>query len=650
MGALIRAHDWDATALGAPAHWPEALKSSVRMALSTRHPIFIFWGEAHLCFYNDGYRASLGPEKHPAILGARARDAWPETWAIIGPQIEQAMRGEEPTWHENQLVPILRNGVLEEVYWTYGYAPIRDESAPTGVGGVLVICTETTRQVLAQRRRDGAAPDDDERRYRAIFEQSPAMLHVLDAAGVTVAVNPAFEQGFGVCAAALPRCGPLGVDARLPYAPDLVARTLAGEVTVHPPRRHVGGRRADPGDARWIETRGFPVRTPSGEVVEVVFMTLDVDEGVEASRRKDEFIATLAHELRNPLAPIRNVVDVLRLESRGRRRVADVAGVLQRQVGQMVGLIDDLLDIGRIGVGRIELRPEALDLCEVLRDAVAAVRSTCEDAGQSLDVRTPAGVLCVTADRVRLMQILANLLGNACKFTPAGGRIAVCAERAGAEAQVRVSDSGVGIAPQDAERVFEMFGQAEAHRGVRPPGLGIGLSLSRLLANLHGGRLELRSGGAGQGSEFVVSVPLADPRSEHTPADDTASVPAPSAPPASRPRILVVDDTEDAAISLAMLLEAHGFPVATAFDGPRALEALAASRFDVVLLDIGMPGMDGYAVARRIRADETLAAVRLIALTGWGQPTDREISARAGFDAHLVKPVSLESLLALLAG
>jgi CheY-like chemotaxis protein len=365
----------------------------------------------------------------------------------------------------------------------------------------------------------------------------------------------------------------------------------------------------------------------------------------ESDRRKEAFIAILAHELRNPLAPIRNAVEILKLAGAPDPTQQAARDMIDRQVRHLVRLVDDLLDVSRINQGRLQLRRERVTLAAVLEQVLEAARPQIAQAGQALAVALPNLPLALDADPVRLVQVFQNLLDNACKYSERGGQIRLSAELEGAQAVVRVADSGIGIAPADLPRLFDLFVQAGAPSGQMPAGLGIGLALARGLVELHGGTIEARSAGPGQGSEFSVRLPVLD-ESPVTPPDPPES---PVCGPAIPLRILVVDDNPDVADSLAMLLRAIGYAVTTAQDGLEAVEAAARERPDLVLLDLGMPRLDGYGACRRIRAQPWGRDMRIVALTGWGQEDDRRRIMEAGFDVHLVKPVELPVLLALLA-
>ena len=361
----------------------------------------------------------------------------------------------------------------------------------------------------------------------------------------------------------------------------------------------------------------------------------------QADQRKDEFLATLAHELRNPLAPIRNAVEILRLSSGDNPATGEVCAVMERQVGNLIRLVDDLLEVSRITRGKIELRMEPVELAAVIRSAVETSRPLIAAAGHQLALSIPAEPLIVRGDPLRLSQVFANLLNNAAKYMDGGGQIWLNVRRDQASVSVLVRDTGVGIPAEHLPTIFDLFTQVQRSTRMAQGGLGIGLSLVRSLTELHGGSVTAHSAGAGCGSEFIVRLPL-------TEAPIPARATRPPAHVLPSRRILVVDDNRDAAASMGRLLHLLGAEVQVACSGPEALELLARFRPAVILLDLGMPGMDGYEVARRIRAQQELKDILLIALTGWGQESDRRRTREAGFDHHLTKPANLDTLQALL--
>jgi two-component system, sensor histidine kinase len=361
-----------------------------------------------------------------------------------------------------------------------------------------------------------------------------------------------------------------------------------------------------------------------------------------ADRRKDEFLATLGHELRNPLAPISNSLEILKLSGAfDNARTHQACAVMERQVHHLNRLVDDLLEVSRITRGIIEVKKEALDLTAIVKAAIETSRPVLDNMRHELKAHFDPEPMCVGGDPVRLTQVFANLLNNAAKYTNHGGRITVTTRHEGAEAVVSVQDDGIGISPAALPQVFDMFMQVDRSTRRSQGGLGIGLTLVKSLVGMHGGTVEAKSDGPGLGSEFIVRLPvIAQPVAHAAPAHTLKPLPA--------RRILIVDDSRDGGESLAMLLRVLGAEVALAHSGRKALECVEDFKPDVVLLDIGMPGMDGYEVARRIRANPASRHISLIALTGWGQDEDRKRSVAAGFNHHLVKPADLEQLRQLL--
>ena len=407
---------------------------------------------------------------------------------------------------------------------------------------------------------------------------------------------------------------------------------------------------------RYYDLLVAPRRDPSGRVTGVYGTALDVtalkraEEALrEADRRKDEFLATLAHELRNPLAPIRNVVHVLQLTGGDDPAARKARDMMERQLNHLVRLVDDLLDVSRITRGKLRLRAEPTDLGAVVRNAVEVSRPLIEQAGHELTVSLPAEVVPLHADVVRLSQVFANLLNNAAKYTEPGGRIRLTATVEGPTVAVSVRDTGVGIPPAALPKLFDIFSQVAGHQERSQGGLGIGLSLVKGLVELHGGTVETRSDGPGTGSEFVVRLPVTRSAGLGARTSEAPALRAPSSALRVTRRVLVVDDNRDSAESLAMMLKLTGNEVRTAFDGEAGLAEAEAFRPDVAFLDIGMPRLDGHECARRIRSSPWGGGVLLVAMTGWGQEEDRRRTRAAGFDHHLVKPVDPEALRMILA-
>ena len=366
----------------------------------------------------------------------------------------------------------------------------------------------------------------------------------------------------------------------------------------------------------------------------------------EADRHKDEFLAMLAHELRNPLAPIRSAVHLMRMKPVTDPQLSWSRDVIERQLSHLTRLVDDLLDVARITRGKINLSREPVELAALIARAVETVQPLIQERGHQFTCEVPDGTLTVDADPLRLTQAFGNVLGNAAKYTERGGHINLGVCRQGAEVEIRVRDNGIGIPAEVLPRIFDLFTQLDGRSDHPHSGLGIGLALVRRLLQMHGGTITAHSEGAGLGSEFVIRLPLLLEATQS--GDGRASTATEDAPPVRR-RILVADDNADALQTLATVLELGGHEVFSASNGSLALESAERHLPEVALLDIGMPLLDGYEVARRIRAQAWGRRITLVALTGWGQDSDRRRSQEAGFDSHLVKPLDLAKLTQLLS-
>jgi PAS domain S-box-containing protein len=407
------------------------------------------------------------------------------------------------------------------------------------------------------------------------------------------------------------------------------------------------------GAARWMAYKVLTLTDHAGTPTGFATVSQDIterktraDELIAADRRKNEFLAMLAHELRNPLAPLSNAVQAIRRRVPGDEHTVAVAtAILDRQIQQLSRLVDDLLDASRISRGTIELRRARVALGPVIEAAIETVRPLVTKFEQTLTTTLPAEALYVDGDSGRLSQVIGNLLTNAAKFTHKGGRIWLTAAREGDEVVIRVRDNGIGIAPEHLDRLFDMFVQVDTAIERSRDGLGIGLALVKTLVALHGGTVQVHSAGPGCGSEFTVRLTAVVPAAESQAKDR----PAPAAGDAGARRVLVVDDSVDAADSLAMLLAFEGHETHQAHDGADAVSTAERVRPDVVLMDIGLPVLNGYEACRRIRSHAWGAPIVMVAITGWGQEEDRERSNAAGFDLHLVKPVGREELLRVVA-
>jgi len=521
-----------------------------------------------------------------------------------------------------------------------------------------------TREILRRRRAEEAMEGQKELLRVTLASIGDAVI-ATDTQGCVTFMNPVAElhTGWGQAEAAGRPLAEIFVivneDTRAPVDSP-VAEVLARGTIVGLANHTVLIRRD--GTELPIDDCGAPIRSESGKLLGVVLVFHDVEERrhlerqlqqeahklLQADRRKDEFLAMLAHELRNPLAPLRNGIEVLRTSCAGNGPVERVGAMMERQVHHLSRLVDDLLDVSRFTRGKIDLQRQPLSLRSVLERALEMVRPTIDARDHELTVTLPPKSLRVDADGARLSQVFVNLLTNAAKFTPPGGQIHVSGrqEKKG-QAIVRVRDTGIGIAPDLLPAVFELFTQADRSLDRSQGGLGVGLTLVRALVELHGGSVEAHSAGAEQGSELIVRLPTIESKGPDAAAGGEGSTP-PRAAAASR-RVLVVDDNVDAAESLSEMLRLWHHDVRTAHAGPEALETVRSFEPEVVLLDIGLPGMDGYELARRLRTLPATSPAVFVALTGYGLEEDRRKSKEAGFDHHLTKPVSLDVLEDLLA-
>jgi signal transduction histidine kinase/ActR/RegA family two-component response regulator len=810
LGALMRAADWSVSPLGAPDGWPPLLKSTIRLILSSSHPMFLWWGPQLIQFYNDAYRQTMGPERHPSALGQRGRECWEEIWPIIGPQIAMVMAGEGSTWNEDQLVPVTRHGRREDVWWTYGYSPIEDSD---GVQGVLVVCNDVTLQhrakcELEQMNRDlveqirqrelaqqhealqtaqrlraehelHAQREAEGLRLRALFEQAHGFMcmlrgpsHVFEFAnaayvrlvgqraviGKTVrqALPEIDGQGFfealdGVYASGEPYKvfeqhlnlqrtpdGPAS-EAYLDfvYQPiivdgvvtgifvqgfDATERTLARQALQHSELRQKEGMKAarmavwdwdlasdridfsdnapelygaswshmdevwkavDPGDLQrlevqrqaalacngtygdiirlcrpdngqqvWLQVHGTVVADANGKPVCIRGVSIDVsarkraEESLrEVSRHKDEFLAMLSHELRNPLAPIRSAAHLLAMAPDNVARVKQSSVIIERQVNHMTSLINDLLDVSRVNTGVVTLEQQPIDMRQVADESLEQTQPLISERCHKLTLNLPEeGEVAVLGDRKRLVQVLTNLLHNAAKYTPPGGQIALVVSHHAGMVELHVSDNGIGVDADLMPHIFELFTQEKRSSDRAQGGLGLGLALVRSLVSLHGGHVTVASEGVGAGATFSVYL-----QRLVQPAAAVARMPGTAQAPGAALRLMVVDDNRDAALAMAMLLELEGHTVAVEHDPQQALLTAADFAPDACLLDIGLPGMDGYELAQLLRESPSTAHATLIALTGYGNKYGRETSVSAGFDFYFVKPVKTAELMAVLA-
>ncbi|MGH8169103.1 MAG: hybrid sensor histidine kinase/response regulator, partial [Steroidobacteraceae bacterium] len=488
-----------------------------------------------------------------------------------------------------------------------------------------------------------------ELRFRLMADGVPAMIWVTDQRAKVEFVNREYCDFLGITLEEAQQQGWHGslhpVDMK-DYLAQFQA-ALAGQsgFSARIRVRHAAGA------WRWMESSAVPRFSEEGAFLGHVGLSCDVTAVVEAEqglrdadRRKDEFLAMLSHELRNPLAPIRNAADILASPAVSPGQLQWAIGLIRRQTAQMTALLDDLLDLARIAQGRLALRLKVVSFKAVLDSAIEAARPSIERKDHLLTVSVPPGEPIVRADPARLSQVISNILVNAAKYTDPGGRIALTARAGEGEVCVSIKDNGIGIPPDALDHIFTLFSQLDASSARIDGGIGIGLALVKGIVELHGGTVEARSDGPGRGSEFIVRLPLAacEAGASHHPANAQDVIPT------SR-RVIVADDNPDAAESLAMLLQLEGHDVRVAHDGLSALSLARAFRPQVAILDIGMPQLDGYSLARELRKESRGADVLIIALTGRGQEKDKRQAASAGFDVHLTKPVDPGRVISLIA-
>jgi PAS domain S-box-containing protein len=538
--------------------------------------------------------------------------------------------------------------------------PIDDSAAPIrNEFGYVSGCVLIFRDVTAQRLldRDRANQLLTARLLASIVESSNDAIISKSLDGIIQSWNAAAERLFGHTSeqAVGKHISLIIPPERIAEEDQIIARLKEGHRIEHfeTERLHSNGQHIT------VSLTISPLKDDAGNVIGASKIARDMTERKrledslrklasdlsETDRRKNEFLATLAHELRNPLAPMSNMLEVVKRAGNNGEFLKQAHETIERQLAQMVRLVDDLLDLNRITHDRLELRRSDVELATVIQQAVEVARPLIDAAGQKLLIDLPDEAIYLNADRARLAQVFGNLLNNSCKYTGPNGFISLTARRNGNdEVLVSVKDNGAGIPPDKIDSIFDMFMQVDRSSDQSQGGLGIGLTLVRRLVEMHGGSIEARSAGEGQGSEFVVQLPIiAKPAVASSTATDVASESS------SKRRILIVDDNVDSADSLAMLLEITGNQTYLAHDGVEALASIEKYRPEVVLLDIGLPKLDGHEVCRRIREQPWGKDIRIIALTGWGQDDDRRKSEEAGFNGHLVKPVDYDKLLALLA-
>jgi len=516
-GALMRARDWSSSPLGTPESWPQSLRSMVGMLLNSKFPMFLAWGPQLSLLYNDAYIEILG-EKHPSALGSRLEDTWGEVWGDVQPSIEQAMGG-HAVYAENLPLTVNRRDYDEPAWFTFSYSPVRNESGE--VGGMFCAVVETTEQALAQRHRA-----DEITRLQRLFQQAPGIIailrgpdHIFDIANDGYCRFIGRDDSVGQpVRQALPELEGQGFYELLDQVYTTGKPYIGNELPIMLQREPNGSL-----EERFVSFIYQPTFDHSGNITGIFVEGSDVTESVRAlkalqasenalkaaNHRKDEFLAMLAHELRNPLAPITNAAEMLRLVAHGDARVLRGTEVIARQAKHLSALVDDLLDVSRVTRGLVELQMGLVDLNAIVESAVEQARPLLESRKHSLVVRHERGHPSVIGDRNRLVQVVANLLNNATKYTPDGGTITLTVHNDGSRVLVDVEDNGVGIEADLLPHIFDLFTQASRAPDRSQGGLGIGLALVKTIVTLHGGEVTVASGGPGAGSKFTVILPSA---------------------------------------------------------------------------------------------------------------------------------------------
>ncbi len=644
----------------------------MNVVVASKVPMALLWGRDLHLLYNDACKA-IAADKHPHALGRSTREVWPEVWCISEPILAAVMERGEALAFDDQLLPVERHGRLEDAFFSLCYSPVRADDG--SVGGALLVFLETPSRKRAEevkgadgqphgatviahditaRKQAEEALRESEELLRAVTDNSPDAIYVKDRASRWLMANPAVLRIVGRTAGQA-----LGkTDLELYSDPAVGGAILENDRRIMDSGRTEAFEEvADTPDGRrtFVSVKA-PRRDAQGNIVGLIGISRDISERkrveedlrranlalAEADRRKDEFLAMLAHELRNPLSVIGGASEILQRAGAMEPELQRARDAIERQARHMARLVDDLLDVSRVTQGKIGLKNDRVRVADLFRRAVEATAPVVHAQRHKLFVSLPSDSLSIDGDAVRLTQIVSNVLNNAAKYTPARGEIYLSAERRGAQLEIRVRDNGQGINAALLPHVFDLFVQGARGADRAQGGLGIGLTMARSLVELHGGTIEARSDGPGAGSEFVITLPLA----EAEPAcPDTGGQRL--AHRVSR-RVLVVDDNADAAEMMRTLLELDGHQVTAVYDGGTAIERAAALQPDVVLIDLGMPGMDGFEVARRLRAEPSLGRAVLVALTGYGQEEDVRRSREAGFDHHVTKSADFEPLRRVL--
>ncbi len=689
-------------ALGEPNTWPEGLRAIGDLILASRFPMFLAIGHDLRLFYNDAYSDLLG-DKHPAARGAPYASVRPELWERMRPYFELVLAGES-TQLQHALMEFERNGKRERRFFSVSLSPVRQAGQ---VAGVYCVLTETTSDVLSEHRHafhqklgetlDGI--DDAVHIMKATSAMTGQTLGVarvgygeIDATGRTVTVDRDWTEGrmpslagmshalddFGPEVAGMLRQGrtvridDVGADARsapgaAAYAgigaravvivPIIEEARLSAVFYLHEPfARHWTEQETAMAEDVARHTREVVRRSRLEETLRDAAIERDAllqserlarVQAERLSHAKDEFLAMLAHELRNPLAPISSSASLLSMQFANEPRICQTSSIISRQVKHMSRLIDDLLDVSRVTRGLVKLKLATVDFRDVVSGALDQTRPLVLEKSHEVRVELPEAPVWVRGDHTRLVQSVANIVNNAAKYTPKGGQLALALEAVDGRMVLRVRDNGSGMPPDLVPSVFDLFTQGARTLARSQGGLGLGLTLVKRLVDMHEGEVAAHSEGVGFGSTFTLTLPCvagACDGGDAQPGDQEAA----RAVLQRKLKVLIVDDNSDAADSLATLLQVQGHATSVEYDAQSALRRARAERPDVMLIDIGLPDVDGYQLAQELRSLPETAATVPVAVTGYGQARDRERALQAGFAHHLVKPVDMTALVRIL--
>lgn len=650
MARKIAAYDWTSHPLGPIDRWPPALRTALGVILDSDFPMFLVWTGQFYAFYNDAYMPLLGSKESHA-LGCRFADLWSEAWGVVGPIADKAYAGAS-TYFEDLPIVIDRHGYPEQTYFSFSYSPVRSEGGL--VAGVLCTVFETTAKVTTVARLK-----ESEDRFQLSLEASGNIgTWAVDPQTLATTVDARFARLFRLGPTAMEQGElPLSafIDSIHPDDRSRVWRAVSDAMENGSPYEEE--YRLNQGDDApvWVAAKGRMFTTPGPGKQRFAGVAVDITQRkhiendlrrlatdlAESNRRQQEFLAVLAHELRNPLAPIRTGLDLIAATRDNPATIARVREMMSRQVDHLVHLVNDLLDLGRITSGKIVPKMRQVALQDIVSQAIETTLPSIKARQHRFTTHLPEQPIWLYADANRIAQVVANVLSNAVKYTAPYGDIdlAVCHEADCAV--VTITDNGIGIPPDALPNVFDMFNQVNHNSEYTQGGLGIGLALARQLTEMHGGTVSAASAGQNAGSTFTIRLPVAGRTAEAKVAPGFAARQATKVHPL---RILLADDNMDAISMLAQMLELDGHQVSTAPDGEQALAIAQEWVPDVGLLDLGMPKLNGFELAQAMRACPSLRNVQLVAVTGWGAHEDRLRTGQAGFDMHFTKPIDFNEL------